>query len=99
MTDALRIANRSPKTKTRPDLMADQTFRAIIEVVNRASAPLRKIERDIAGLAAPIVAVKRGHGHSGARDRHAAPGEQAVMATEKVGHLGRELGAIMGPWR
>lgn len=75
----------------------DQTFRAIIEVVNRATAPIHKIEADIYGLTAPILAVGAAVAAVAEETGIVALGEQATVAIERVGALGRELGALLGP--
>jgi hypothetical protein len=75
----------------------DQTFRAIIEVVNRATAPLRTIEKGFAGIMAPITGVRLAVGALARETGIVRLSEQAVHATEKVRHLGRELGALVGP--
>lgn len=75
----------------------DQTFRAIIEVVNRASAPLHRIEADIYGLLAPIAAVGAAVAALAEETGLMELGETAALAAERVGHLGRELGVLLGP--
>lgn len=75
----------------------DQTFHAIIEVANRATAPLRKIEGDFYGLIAPITAVGVAVSALAAETGITALGAQASVAMEKVSGLGRELGALIGP--
>lgn len=75
----------------------DQTFRAIIEVVNRASAPIHKINADIYSMIAPIAAVGAAVAAVAEETGIVALGEQATVAMEKVSHLGRELGALLGP--
>jgi hypothetical protein len=75
----------------------DQTFRAIIEVVNRASAPIHKINADIYSMIAPITAVGAAVAAVAEETGIVALGEQATVAVEKVGALGRELGALLGP--
>jgi hypothetical protein len=77
--------------------MTDQTFRAIIEVVNRATAPLHKIRGDFYGLIAPISAVGVAMGALSTEIGLVTLSEHAVLAAERVGHLGRELGALLGP--
>lgn len=75
----------------------EETFHAIIEVINRATAPLRTIEADIYGLMAPITAVNVGIAHLAEETGFVALGEHAAVAMEKVSDLGREIGALLGP--
>lgn len=75
----------------------DQTFHAIIEVVNRASAPIHKIEADIYGLLAPITAVGAALSALAEETGLIALGESASVAIEKVAVLGREIAALAGP--
>lgn len=79
--------------------MAEQsaTFHAIIEVINRATAPIRQINASIAGMLAPITAVKIAMGELAVQTGLTAVGEDAAFALEKVGALGRNLAALAAP--
>lgn len=73
------------------------TYHAIIEIVNRATAPIRKINAEIAGMLAPITAVKVAMGTLATETGLTAVGEDAAVAMERVGALGRRIAALAAP--
>ena len=74
-----------------------QTFHAIIEIVNRASAPLHKIQRDVAGLLAPIGAVRVAVKALGQEVGMVRLANNTSVALARVGALRSEIGRLLGP--
>lgn len=74
-----------------------QEFKAIITVFDRATEPLRRINRGVAGLSAPFSGLSKALGGFGRELGLVKVGNAAGAAMGKVQALGGSLGGLAGP--
>jgi hypothetical protein len=74
-----------------------QEFRAIVTVLDRATAPLRAINRNLSALNAPFRGVGSVLTELGRQTGISNIARQAENAVSKVGALGSRIGGLLGP--